>query len=324
MTNIFPTDFTEKTTPADNDKILLADSTDSNKIKYGKYSSFKGATWNTWPAGADGTDWVSFIRRWAYSWATAYVVNDVVSYNWSSYICILDSTGNLPTNVTYWSLFAQKGTDGAGAGDMLKSTYDPANIAEQLVWLTATQTLTNKTITAPTISTIINWWTVTLPSGTHTLVSRTSTDTLTNKTLTAPVISTISNTGTLTLPTSTDTLLGRATTDTLTNKRITNRITTITSSATPTVNTDDCDCVTITELATDITSMTTNLSWTPTNFQKLIYRIKDDGTARAITWGAAFVAMWVDLPTTTVISKVLTVWFIYDTVTSKRGCVASA
>ena len=46
------------------------------------------------------------------------------------------------------------------------------------------------------------------------------TETLTNKTLTTPVISSISNTGTLTLPTSTDTLVGRATTDTLTNKSI--------------------------------------------------------------------------------------------------------
>ncbi len=65
--------------------------------------------------------------------------------------------------------------------------------------------------------------TLTLPnvSGTtDNLVSRTSTDTLTNKTLTAPVISSIVNTGTLTLPTSTDTLVGRATTDTLTNKTI--------------------------------------------------------------------------------------------------------
>jgi len=34
MTNIFPTDFTEKVTPASNDKILLADSADSDKIKY--------------------------------------------------------------------------------------------------------------------------------------------------------------------------------------------------------------------------------------------------------------------------------------------------
>lgn len=53
------------------------------------------------------------------------------------------------------------------------------------------------------------------------LVSISGSQTLTNKTLTAPVISTISNTGTLTLPTSTDTLVGRATTDTLTNKTLT-------------------------------------------------------------------------------------------------------
>jgi hypothetical protein len=50
------------------------------------------------------------------------------------------------------------------------------------------------------------------------------TQTLTNKTLTAPVISTISNTGVLTLPTSTDTLVGRATTDTLTNKTLTSPV----------------------------------------------------------------------------------------------------
>lgn len=113
-------------------------------------------------------------------------------------------------------------------------------------------------------------------------------------------------------------------TATLTNKRITKRVTTITSSGTPTVNTDNCDCVDITALATAITSMTTNLSGTPTNFQPLMYRIKDDGTARAITWGASFEARGVALPTTTVVSKVLTVGFIYDTTTSKWGCVASA
>lgn len=52
----------------------------------------------------------------------------------------------------------------------------------------------------------------------RTVVNTSGTQTLTNKTLTAPVISTISNTGTLTLPTSTDTLVGKATTDTFTNK----------------------------------------------------------------------------------------------------------
>ena len=53
-----------------------------------------------------------------------------------------------------------------------------------------------------------------------TVATLAGTQTLTNKTLTTPVISSISNTGTITLPTSSDTLVGRATTDTLTNKTI--------------------------------------------------------------------------------------------------------
>lgn len=101
------------------------------------------------------------------------------------------------------------------------------------------------------------------------------------------------------------------------------RVTSITSSATPTFNTDSCDCVSITAIGTAITSMTSSMSGTPSNFQKLLFRIKDDGTARGITWGASFEAKGVSLPTTTIISKLLTVGFIYDTVTSKWGCVAS-
>ena len=64
--------------------------------------------------------------------------------------------------------------------------------------------------------------TITLPNASGNVVLDTATQTLTNKTLTTPVISSISNTGTLTLPTSTDTLVGRATADTLTNKTIGN------------------------------------------------------------------------------------------------------
>lgn len=72
------------------------------------------------------------------------------------------------------------------------------------------------TLAAPTTGT----GTMTLQAGTDTLVGRATTDTLTNKTLTAPIISTISNTGTVTLFTATDTVVGRATTDTLTNKTL--------------------------------------------------------------------------------------------------------
>jgi hypothetical protein len=93
----------------------------------------------------------------------------------------------------------------------------------------ATQTLSNKTLTAPVISTIVNTGTLTLPTSTDTLVGRETTDTLSNKTLTLPVITSISNTGTLTLPTSTDTLVGRNTTDTLTNKSISGSTNTLTN-----------------------------------------------------------------------------------------------
>jgi hypothetical protein len=69
----------------------------------------------------------------------------------------------------------------------------------------------------------------------------TTAQTLTNKTLTTPIISSITNTGTLTLPTSTDTLVGRATTDTLTNKVLLSpeeRTTVTATAATGTINYD--------------------------------------------------------------------------------------
>lgn len=72
------------------------------------------------------------------------------------------------------------------AGYMLVASYDGSGISEQVVGLTATQTLTNKTLTTPAISSISNSGTITLPTGTRTLVARDTTDTLTNKTLTTP------------------------------------------------------------------------------------------------------------------------------------------
>lgn len=100
-------------------------------------------------------------------------------------------------------------------------------------------------------------------------------------------------------------------TSTLTNKRVTKRTGTTTSSATPTINTDNVDEYYITAQAADITSFTTNLSGTPTLGQGLFISVI--GTAaRAITWGASFANGPVALPTTTVTTTQLSTFFKWD------------
>jgi len=105
--------------------------------------------------------------------------------------------------------------------------------------------------------------------------------------------------------------------------RIKPRTGSTTSSATPTINTDDVEYYELTAQTADITSFTTNLSGTPVKGQNLWISIT--GTAaRAITWGASFEASTVALPTTTVTTNRLDVGFKWNDVTSKWRCVAKA
>lgn len=95
-------------------------------------------------------------------------------------------------------------------------------------------------------------------------------------------------------------------------------------SATPAINTDSYDVVHITAQSAAITSFTSSLTGTPIEGDTLRIDITDNGTARAITWGASFEASTVALPTTTVVSTRLDVGFFWNTVTSKWRCVAVA
>jgi hypothetical protein len=129
----------------------------------------------------------------------------------------------------------------------------------------------------------------------------------------------------VTLPDATDTLVGKATVDTLTNKRVTPRVYAYAApGATPTINTDNYDIVEMTAIAAAITSLTTNLSGTPTNDQFLQLNFTDDGTARALTFGASFAASTIALPTTTVISTKLSCLFQWNSATSKWVLVGKA
>lgn len=100
------------------------------------------------------------------------------------------------------------------------------------------------------------------------------------------------------------------------------RVNTTASSAEPAINVDTTDQFTITALATAITSMSAKLTGTPNNGQKLIIRILDNGTARAITWGSSFASRGATLPTTTVLSKCTYVGLIYNSTASKWDCIA--
>ena len=97
-----------------------------------------------------------------------------------------DTGGNQSVDLTTQELTLTGGTgiDTTGSAQTMTFAIDTAVVVDK----TTAQTLTNKTLTTPTIASITNGGTVTIPSGADTLVARTSTDTLTNKTLSSPTL----------------------------------------------------------------------------------------------------------------------------------------
>ena len=93
------------------------------------------------------------------------------------------------------------------------------------------------------------------------------------------------------------------------------------STATLTVDTDTNDFATITAQSEGLTIGAPTGS--PVEGQKLIIRIKDDGSARAITFNAIFRALGVTLPTTTVASKTTYLGLVYNSTDTKWDVVAT-
>jgi hypothetical protein len=98
--------------------------------------------------------------------------------------------------------------------------------------------------------------------------------------------------------------------------------TTSASTATLTPNLASGDTFTITAQAAGLS--VANPTGTPVNGQKMIIRIKDNGTARAITWSGTQYRASSDLalPTTTIINKTMYLGFIWNSTDSKWDMIA--
>tara|TARA_R100000278_G_scaffold121091_1_gene104213 strand:+ start:93 stop:785 length:693 start_codon:yes stop_codon:yes gene_type:complete len=92
------------------------------------------------------------------------------------------------------------------------------------------------------------------------------------------------------------------------------------SSATLTVDSDTTEVAVLTAQAAALTIAAPTGS--PVEGQKLIIRVKDDGSARGITFNAIFRAIGITLPTTTVASKITYLGFIYNSTDTKWDAIA--
>ena len=119
--------------------------------------------------------------------------------------------------------------------------------------------------------------------------------------------------------------VGTTDTQTLTNKRIDPRaVVASATSGTLTINGNTTDLYEAEGLTGAITFA--QPSGTPADGQKLLIRIKDNGTARGITWttsAGAFRAVGITLPTTTVLSKVTYVGCVYNSTDAFWDAVAT-
>jgi len=109
-------------------------------------------------------------------------------------------------------------------------------------------------------------------------------------------------------------------TETLTNKRIDPRVTSAASASTLTPDISASDVYAYTALAAGLTINAP--TGTPLDGDKLIFRLLDNGTSRALTWNATYTVIGVTLPTATTISKTTYVGCIYNANNTRWDVIA--
>jgi len=201
--------------------------------------------------------------------------------------------------------------DASGISASTTRTYTLPNANTTLVGIDVAQTIQNKTLDNTNAVTVKD----------SNLTIQNSSDTTKQAKFDTSGI-TASTTRTYTLPDANTTLVGIDVAQTLTNKRINPRVYSTTSTSSLTPDTDSYDSIDITALAANLTI--NNPSGTPVNFQQIIIRIKDNGTARTISWGTAYASAGATLPTTTVAGKWVYIGLIYNASASQWQCVAVA
>jgi len=109
-------------------------------------------------------------------------------------------------------------------------------------------------------------------------------------------------------------------TETLTNKRIDPRVTSAASASSLTPDISASDVYAYTALAAGLTINAP--TGTPLDGDKLIFRLLDNGTSRALTWNATYTVIGVTLPTATTISKTTYVGCIYNANNTRWDVIA--
>jgi hypothetical protein len=117
-------------------------------------------------------------------------------------------------------------------------------------------------------------------------------------------------------------VVGTTATQTLSSKRLNPRVTSTTSGGTTSANVANSDMIVVTALAVNTTLASP--TGTPVQGQKLLYRIKDNGTSRTLSYNAIFRAIGVTLPTSTTPNKTLYIGCVYNSTDTKWDIIAVA